>query len=291
MIPAPVVPDRLDVDARVQVLPRAWFLTSCLAAGLATMGSVIGLFASEQFYGQETADLHVASTAQDLVNLFVASPLVLVLSWAARRGSVVAWRCLIGVLAFTAYNYAIYCFSIHFGPLFLTWVAVLGLAVFAFAGALWSLAASPRVSWGGRYRFPAWFLMAAAGLFAALWLSVIVPDLLAGRGSTAAATWALPTSPVHVLDLAILLPAAFVAGLLLLRRRDIGAIAAPGALIFLGATALPPMVIPFLLAADQQEPGWILLVPMSIVILGVAVSLRLLLSGTATPRPQPAEDA
>ena len=244
MIPAPVLPDRIDLDARVATLPRAWFITSCLAAGLAIVGSVIGLFASEQIYGQETADLHVASTAQDLVNLFVVSPLVLVLAFAALRGSVVAWRCLIGLLAFTAYNYAIYCFSIHFGPLFLTWVAVLGLAVFAFAGVLWSLSASSRVSGSGRHRFPAWFLMAAAGFFAALWMSMIVPDLLAGRGSTAAATWALPTSPVHVLDLAILLPAAFLAGLLLLRRRDIGAIAAPGALVFLGATALPPMVIP-----------------------------------------------
>lgn len=119
-------------------------------------------------------------------------------------GSLRSWLCLIGFLAFTAYNYAIYAFSIHFGPLFLLWVAVLGLSVFAAAGALARLL-RPGVGALSRRqpaRLPAWFLIALGVIFALLWLSQIVPDLLAGRPSTSAATWDVPTDPVHVLDLA-----------------------------------------------------------------------------------------
>ena len=53
------------------------------------------------------------------MNLFVVAPLMVLLAAAARRGSVASGLCLVGFLAFTAYNYAIYAFSIHVGPLFL----------------------------------------------------------------------------------------------------------------------------------------------------------------------------
>ncbi|WP_307042428.1 hypothetical protein [Agromyces ramosus] len=126
--------------------------------------------------------------------------------------------------------------------------------------------------------FPGGFLIASAVLFAVLWLSEIIPDLLAGRASTSASTWEIPTNPVHVLDLAIFLPAVFLSGLLLLRRRPLGSATAPGALIFLGLTALPIMFIPFAAAARQQEPVWTILIPMSIVVAGAAVGLWLLLT-------------
>jgi hypothetical protein len=52
----------------------------------------------------------------------------------------------VALLAGTAvvhrYNYAIYAFSVHFGPLFLVWVAVLGLALFALIGGLTALRTS-----------------------------------------------------------------------------------------------------------------------------------------------------
>jgi hypothetical protein len=56
------------------------------------------------------------------------------------------------------------------------------------------------------------------GTFTLLWLSQIVPDLLAHRPSTSASQWNVPTNPVHVLDLAFFLPAAAASGVLLLRR-------------------------------------------------------------------------
>ncbi|MDQ0894852.1 hypothetical protein QFZ26_002407 [Agromyces ramosus] len=114
------------MKARQSRLPRAWFITSVVGATLGAVGSVIGLIGPDRIYGQETPDLFNAGIAQDLVNLFVVSPMVVVLAVSARRDSLRSWFALLGFLAFTAYNYAIYCLSIQFGPLFLMWVAVSG---------------------------------------------------------------------------------------------------------------------------------------------------------------------
>lgn len=55
----------------------------------------------------------------------------------------------------------------------------------------------------------------------------------------------VPTDPVHVLDLALFLPATCAAGALLLRRRGMGYAAAPSALVWLGMISLPILVTPF----------------------------------------------
>jgi hypothetical protein len=252
---------------------------SVATAVLAAAGSVVALLGQGHIYGRETPDLHNAAIAQDLVNLFLVAPLMLFLAVRASRGSRRSWLCLIDFLAFTAYNYAIYTFSIQFGPLFLLWVAMLGLSVFAAARSLTGLmspdsgapVASPAV------RLPAWFLIALAVFFALLWLSEIVPDLLAGRPSTSAATYDVPTNPVHVLDLALFIPAVCASGLLLLRRHRIGYASAPGSLIFLGLTCLPILVIPFVAQARGDAPGWMILVPISIIATATLVVLWRLL--------------
>jgi uronate dehydrogenase len=64
------------------------------------------------------------------------APLLALLAASARRGSLWAFLSLTGCLAFTTYSYAIYALSVHFGPLFLVWVAALGSSMFALAGAL-----------------------------------------------------------------------------------------------------------------------------------------------------------
>lgn len=74
-----------------------------LAAALgAAAGNIVGLLATDRIYGLETS---------------------------FQQGSVRAYVCWLGCVMFTAYSHAIYAFSIHFGPLFLPWVAVLGLPV------------------------------------------------------------------------------------------------------------------------------------------------------------------
>ena len=172
-----------SVPAHAQVrLSGVWLWLSMAAALLAAAGSVVGLSATDIIYGQETAALADASAAQDITNLALVAPLTAALAVLASRGSLPAFLCWLGFVAFTVYNYAIYTLSIHFGPLFLVWVAVLGMSLFALIGALGtSDAAAVKTRFSGQaMRVTAWFLMVVAALFVLLWLSEIVPDLLAG---------------------------------------------------------------------------------------------------------------
>ena len=240
-------------------LPVVWAALSVAAALLSMIASIVGLLAPNSLYGKETSTLADAATAQDLVGLVIVGPLLLVLAVLAARGSLRCWLCWLGLLSFTVYNYAIYAFSINFGPLFLVWVAVLGLALFALIGGFTALgtstsetrlAAAPVLLTG-------WFLIVIATLFVMLWLSEIVPDLLAGRASTSAEDWKVPTNPVHVLDLAFFLPAVFVSGVLLLRRHRFGYATAPAQLIFLELTCLPILVTPAVANARGHDPGMV----------------------------------
>lgn len=267
-------------------LPAVWAWLSVAAAVLAAVGSVLGLSVPGRLYGHETSEMVIAVLAQDLVNLFVVAPLMLILAVRARRGSLRSGLCLIGFLAFTVYNYAIYAFSIHFGPLFLIWVAVLGLSVFALAGSLAALN-MPGVETrfgGAAVRLPGWLLIVVAVLFTLLWLSEIVPDLLNGRSSTSASDWDVPTNPVHVLDLAFFLPAVGAVGVLLLRGHRIGYVAAPGALVWVILTSLPILVAPFVAQARGEVPGWPVMVPIGALAVTTSVILWWLLR-TVEQRP------
>ena len=118
-----VVPDRAS----------AWLWLSIAAALLAVVGSVIAL-AVDSIYAGLTPTFLPQALAQDIANLAVASPALVLLAALALRGSLRAYLLWLGVLTFTIYNYVIYAFSIPFGPLFLPWVAVLGLCIYALIG-------------------------------------------------------------------------------------------------------------------------------------------------------------
>lgn len=245
------------------------------AALLAATGSVVGLSSATAIYGQETADLADQAAAQDLVNLLVVAPLILVLGWRAHRGHVRAYFGWLGCLGFTIYNYAIYAFSIHFGPLFLVWVGVLGLSTFALLGSLATVDATAiKASFAGRtLRWAGWFLIVAATLFALLWLSEILPDLTAHRPSSSVSQWNVPTNPVHVLDLAVFLPAAATSGVLVLRRHRWGYSTAAAQLTWLALTCLPILITPFVADARDHQPGWAVTAPIGLMLAGAGVTL------------------
>lgn len=248
----------------------------------------MGLLRTGDVYGRETTDLLVIALAQDLVTFLVAVPLVLLLGARASRGSPEAFSCWLGGIGSLAYNYAIYAFSIQFGLLFLLWVAVLGLSTYALLGGL----ATIDVGAAGRrqaYRplpLVGGVLVVVPLLFALLWLGEIVPDLLAARPSRSAALWRVPSNPVHVLDLAFLLPAVLVSGVALLRRRGLGYATAPGMLVLLGLTCLPILVTPLVAVARGVDPSWGAFAPVGAVLLVcLAALVHVLRVPTTTDAP------
>jgi hypothetical protein len=255
--------------------PRLWMWLSSVAASVAAAGSVVGLLAPDRIYGGETVALADAATAQDMVMLTLVAPLLIVLGVRASRGSLPACLGWLGCLAFTAYNYAIYAFSIRFGPLFLPWVAVLGLSTFALAGGLSTVdIAAVRRRFAGRAMTAVGrLLIVVAAAFVLLWLSEIVPDLSAGNPSRSADAWRVPTNPVHVLDLAFFLPAIAATGILVLRGRPLGYATAPGQLVFLALTCLPILVTPVVAGVRGHEAGWAVVAPVGVVLAASLVAL------------------
>jgi hypothetical protein len=232
-------------------------------------------------YGSETAELADAAIAQDLVGIAVALGL-LILDRVSGVGARAVW---LGALSFFSYNYAIYAFSLHFGPLFLLWVAALGLSTAGSLGGLVETLAldHPRVP--DAAKVTGWYLVGAALLFALLWLSEIVPDMLAGRPSTSAAAWLVPTNPVHVLDLAFFLPATFLAGVAVLRRRPRASLLALPALTWMSMTCLPIFVTPLVALARGHEASFAVYGPIGLVFVAsialMALELRRLATSTA----------
>ncbi len=252
---------------------------ACVTALLAAVASVVGLLHADWIYGRETVVLADAALAQDVVMLFVVVPLLVFLSLRARSGSLVAFLWLPGVLAFAVYNYMIYAFSIHFGPLFLVWVAILGLSIFALIGVLVSadMEAIKRRFISQKLTGTAVFLVVVAVFFGFLWLSEIVPDLLSGSLSTSASDWQIPTNPVHVLDLSFFLPAVVMSGLLLWWRHPLGYATAAGQLVWLALTCLPILVTPLVSNFRGHPAGWIVMLPIGLLFLAILAVLGFLL--------------
>jgi hypothetical protein len=109
-----------------------WLWLSVPIALLGISGSMAGILIPE-IYANETAGWQTQAIGQDIANLVVL-PVMLVLAVAAARGSVRALLAWAGTAVYAAYAYVIYAFAVHFGPLFLLYVAVLGLAVWALIG-------------------------------------------------------------------------------------------------------------------------------------------------------------
>ena len=259
---------------------RPWLWLSVVAAILAILGSVTSL-AVHGIYAELTSAFLPQAIAQDLANLSIASPALLVTAAMALRGSLRAYLVWLGVLAFTVYNYVIYTFSVPFGPLFLLWVAVLGMCLFSLIGGVASVDRSAvQRSFTSRRAVVvvAWSLIVIAVLFYFLWLSEDVPALLAGVAPGSLRDMALPTNPVHVLDLAFFLPAVIISAVQLLKRRPLGFTAAPAFLVFLALTGVPIVLTPFVQSARGLEASWGVIVPIGTLTIVLIAALAWLLS-------------
>lgn len=168
----------------------------------------------------------------DLFVLVVAVPLLIISTVWYRRGSLRGGLVLTGTLAYFLYNAASMTFGYAYNNLFLVYIALLTTTVFATALAFASLDLSSLPKHFSE-RLPrrgiAAFLFAVGVSLLVVWAGMdILPALLAGNAPPLNGHTTLPT---HALDMGIIAPLAFVAGVLLLRRRAPGYLLASTLLI------------------------------------------------------------
>jgi len=251
----------------------AW--ASALLMGLASWAGVF----LEGVYEREAPSWAAQAVGQDIANLFVVSPVLIAATWLAGRGSFRAVLVLVGVLLYVVYSYVLYAFFVHFGPWFPVYVATLGCSFYALTGAAGHLVRDDLSPWFGSrvpFRVPAAFLMIFGVMFAALWISEMAPALLAGRAPESVEQARLPVNPVHVLDLALVLPGMMATSVLLWRRRPLGYLFAVPLLVFSAIMGVAIEAMAALMALSDiavPAPMVVTVGAVALVSLGLAVAV------------------
>jgi hypothetical protein len=243
-------------------------LGSLVLAALVALASLGGILLPDA-YARETSDWRGQALGQDWFDLVIASPWLVLCAVGTLRGRGHWHLLLAGALLFTIYTFLIYAFAIHFNALFLVYCAALGLSFYLAILLLQSLTPAGerlRATVRTPVRSTGILLIAIGVLFALAWLGEIVPAIAGGRAPDSVAGAGLFTNPVHVIDLAIVLPAHVIAGVALLRRRPGGELFAPVILAFgvpMAASIAGMMVVMRLLGAPAA-------MPVAAVMLGLA---------------------
>ncbi len=207
---------------------------SLLLVLLVVIVSCIGYF-TPGFYARETINWQTQSAGQDLIDLALISPVLLISVLLMRKGNRIALYISAGATLYLAYTFLIYCVAVKFNQLFVFYCLVLGLSFYSFLDFLLfalkikirSVTDTPESN-----KIAAIYFISIAILFYGLWLSEIEPSVWNNTVPESLDEVGLATNPVHVLDLAFLLPAVFITGLMLLKRNVFGILLTPALLTF-----------------------------------------------------------
>ena len=208
-------------------------LTIVLAV-LLTVVSFAGAFLPGT-YARDSASMAAQGTGQDLVDLFLGVPLLLLTFRYATLGRRVAVLIYAGILFYIIYSFVIYCFGVYFNRYFLLYCATLGVSLYSFILVVSGLLQADVASWFGRVpsRGISVYLFILALVFYTLWLKSVVPAIWTNTVPREVTDYNLPVNPVHVLDLAIVLPGLLVGSILLWRKKGAGYVIGSVALVFM----------------------------------------------------------
>jgi len=209
---------------------------SALIVVLAVPAHLTGLLLPSIY--RDPAVLLPQNLGTDLVTLCVGVPLLAVTTGATWRGSLRARLLWLGALGYLVYAYGMYALGVRWNQLFLVYVALFALSLFALIiGLVGTDAERIRGGLAGRapVRSVAAYLILIAVIVAAIWLAEEIGALLRGTPPPSAVQFEAPTNIVHVFDLGIVLPALVLAAVQLLRDRAWGYVLA-GTLLVKAAT-------------------------------------------------------
>lgn len=232
-------------ESRIEALRPAdavaWL--SVLIAALALVAAGAGLFWHDggrpfafttlrgqtvQIYGQglyryDTLFSGASYRATDAIILALGIPVLVLSALRYWRGSLRGGLLLTSALAYFLYYYASMALNAAYNPLFLIYVALFSSSLFAFMLAFASIGSQAllsRCSPSLPRRGPALFLFASGVVTLVVWLEPLISSLIEGRPPKLLDSYT--TTVTYALDLAIITPATFLAGSLILRRASLG---------------------------------------------------------------------
>ena len=254
-------------------------LLSTLLVAVMVAASIAGL----RFGGlyREPPSVAAMLRGYDLVALVIAAPLLVGTLLPARRESPRAQLLWVSMLAYSAYNYAIYVFGTAFNAAFLLHVASFSLSIYALALALAGLDARD-IARRFHRRTPARLIAAILGFLAAglggMWVFFSLRFAITGA-RPAESLLVLPLAGVHlgyVLDLALLVPAYAAAAVLLWRHAAWGHVLAGVLLPFTVVYQLNYLTA-LLFQSWADVPGAVAFDPQEVPIIAAALAATVLL--------------
>lgn len=173
-------------------------------------------------YYWDTVSSVAQMQANDLVTLVLGLPLLAVSFWLTLRGSLRGRLLLTGTLGFILYTYITMCFGAAYNKLFLVYVALFSLSLFAFILSMMSFDLKTLPAHFSEKLPRGWIaglLFFAAAFLSLAWL---------GRVAATFAPNAIPVLEnttsmfIQVMDLGLIVPVCILSGVLLLRREPWG---------------------------------------------------------------------
>lgn len=239
-------------------------------------------------YSRELSPWTAQAVGQDWFDLLIAAPFIALCGTAARRGSY-RWSVLLaGAYAYTVYEMFIYTFAVHFNALFLLYCATLGLAGFALVAIAIDLSRRTETVDRVAGRVAGSLLVGIGCIFALMWLAEDVPAMLHNAPSKTLIETGLFTNPVHVIDLAFVLPAHVLAGVWLWRQRRAGELLAPIVLAFgiLMAASIGGMMVVIRIAGSAEAPIGVIIAMFAVAAASAAALARVLHHRHGAPDPK-----
>ena len=254
-------------------------ISSALLLILLVVASLFGVFV-EATYSMDTPSFATQAIGQDIVNLTVIAPLLLISTYFTYKNNRKAMFVWSGVIFYLIYTYAIFCFDQQFNSLFLVYGALFGLSFYSYMYFLLFTIKEPVEEWYTNdtpIKLVSVFLIIVAVLFNVIWLSEIIPALLYGEIPPSVIEDGTPTNPVHVLDLSLILPAFFITAIFLWKKNRYGYLLAPTMLmfLFLMGSAIIGMVITMQLNAIRVDIGLALIFIIILIIVAIITFLFL----------------
>ena len=209
-------------------------LTLALAVSLAIV-SFSGVFVPST-YERDAASMAAQGVGQDIVNLFIVLPLLVLTLIFMLKDRKAATYIYGGTLFYVLYSFVIYSFGVHFNRLFLLYCITLGLSFFAFVILMYDLSRMDVQDWVVHSilsRSIGIFLIIISVMFYLLWLKDIIPAILTNTVPQTISDYNLLVNPVHVIDIAIALPGLLLTAILLIKKHRLGYILAPISLVFI----------------------------------------------------------
>lgn len=169
-------------------------------------------------YHWDTVSSAAQMQANDLVTLVLGLPLLAISFWLTLRGSLRGRLLLTGTLGFILYTYITMCFGAAYNKLFLVYVALFGLSLFAFILSMMSFDLTTLPAHFSE-RLPrrgiASLLYVASAFLLLAWLGRIAPTVLQDQ---LPALENVTSMFIQAMDLGVVVPLCVLSATLLLRR-------------------------------------------------------------------------